>query len=152
MDQTERAVFMVAYLTWIIGEGCAVELPDTGRVIGHGQPTVRANGWPARLGALAATLPGPHRTPASAVRRGRRAAGDSHACPGKLIQPALPVVQVPERDARDDIGVLAKQAEELPVLFGLPLQDVRGRRRHTGSVSITPRGACRPPPTSGREE
>lgn len=44
--------------------------------------------------------------------------------PRKMIQPTAPIVQVPESDARDCIGMLAEYAEELAVLFGLPLQHV----------------------------
>src|SRR5258708_23881281 len=44
--------------------------------------------------------------------------------PRKMVQPTAPVVQVPECDAGDGIRVPAKNAEELAILFSLPLQDL----------------------------
>src|SRR5687767_6407283 len=46
-----------------------------------------------------------------------------YAPPGESVQPALAVVQIPERDAHNDIGILAKQPKELCILIGLSLQN-----------------------------
>jgi hypothetical protein len=46
-----------------------------------------------------------------------------HPFPGKVVEPTLAVVQVPEGHPRNDIGVLAEEAEELCV----PLSAVRAK-------------------------
>jgi len=48
-----------------------------------------------------------------------------YALPGEGVQPALAIVKVPERNARNDIGVFAKETKELCVLLGLPMQNFR---------------------------
>jgi hypothetical protein len=68
--------------------------------------------------------------------------------PREIIQPALSIVQVPERDPVDDIGVLAEQPEELAVLIRLSAQHLR---RAMLAIWIEPRqlvamlAAVRPP-------
>ena len=47
-----------------------------------------------------------------------------HALPRKIVQPALAVVQVPERHAVDDVIILAEESEQLGVLLGLAGEDL----------------------------
>ncbi len=47
------------------------------------------------------------------------------APPREAVQPALPIVEVPESDACYDVRVSAENAEELRVLVGLPLLNLR---------------------------
>ncbi len=66
-----------------------------------------------------------------------------HALPREIVQPALPVMQVPERDAGDDVIILPEESEELGVLLGLAGEDlgragvgVRIDLRHLGAVLV----------------
>lgn len=45
------------------------------------------------------------------------------AVPGKIIEPALAVVEVPEADADDGVAVFVEDGEEFCVLVGLTLED-----------------------------
>ena len=66
-----------------------------------------------------------------------------HALPRKIVQPALAVVQIPERDAVDDVVILAEKPKELRILLGLTGEDL-GRAaidvgidlRHLGAVAV----------------
>ena len=44
-----------------------------------------------------------------------------YAFPGEVVEPALAVVEVPEGDAGDDVGVFAEETKDLRVLVGLAL-------------------------------
>lgn len=46
------------------------------------------------------------------------------AVPGEVVEPALAVVEVPEGDAGDDVGVFDEDFEEAGVLFGLGFEDI----------------------------
>ena len=41
------------------------------------------------------------------------------ALPGEVVEPALAVVEIPERDADDDVRIAPEERKELGVLFGL---------------------------------
>src|SRR5262245_11966351 len=50
--------------------------------------------------------------------------GIIHSPPRKVVQPAFAIVQVPERDACNNVTVLPENAEELGVLLCLSLQNL----------------------------
>jgi hypothetical protein len=72
--------------------------------------------------------------------------------PGEGVQPASPVVEVPERHSPDRVGAFAEQSKQVGLLSGLPLEQVGGASagQRVGLLNLgTVLAAVGPPASAG---